>query len=555
MFMQFRFCATLAFGGLLFALPPRARATTAADLCPAGTGPCVVSRSVRVDDNSVIDTGTRHLVIAAGGVLIVDSGTMTLQADRLTIEDGGFLRALGTASEAGGTIHATANVIAVVGQVEVAGAPGGEVTLTSTGELTVTGAIDANARSRDEDGGAIMLQGATITLAGPVTANGGRDGLGGDVDVNSAGDLLVSRNVEASGGDGGSVDLVAGASGTGNLTVSQTGRVQADALTEDGFGESVSLSASGDGIANGHIIMHGLITVSGIAGGNAGAIDIDAAGDVRGTDTTAHIIASGGRPNGAGGEISITSTLGQYTCVATIEVRGNSAAPGGSLDLDFGGGIILATPIDARGGTVGGSILARASGDVTVETTLRSDGGVDDGGARIDLEGCTVVINPNAVLSSQGPNGINRLTGHDLTVVRGTMLANERNGLNEIVYGEARRRPVIFDSAQVVPNAVQTEDSRLAPCMPLVTLTPSRTPTSTRGPRTSTPSPTATLSICVGDCDGDKKVVVNELVLGVNVALLRQPLNTCRAFDPNDSGSVSVDELVRGVNSALHGCP
>lgn len=552
MFMRFRLCATVTFSGLLLGLPWRTLATTAADLCPAGTGPCIVSRSVRVDNNSVIDTGTRHLLIAAGGVLIVDSGTMTLKSDRLTIESGGALRALGTGSEAGGTIIASANVIAIVGRIETSGAPGGEVTLTSAGDLTVTGAIEANSRSRDEDGGSIVLQGTTVTLAGPVTANGGRDGLGGDVDVTSGGDLLISRNVEASGGDGGMLDLSAGASGAGNLTVSQTGRLVADALTEDGFAESISLDANGDGIANGHIIMNGLVTVSGLDGGNAGDVNIDAAGDVRGTDTTSHIIANGGRPNGAGGEVTITTTEGQYTCVAVIEVRGNSAAPGGSLSFDVGGGITLATPIDVRGGTLGGSISARASGDVTVDTTLRSDAGME-GAALIDLEGCTVVINPSAVLSSLGPRGTNRLTGRDLTVVRGTMQANAETGLNEVVYGGSRRRPVIFDSAEVNPSAVETEDTRLAPCGPVVTLTPTRTPTPTRPPRTSTPTPPQIT--CVGDCDGSGNVVVNELVLGVNIALVRQPLSLCLPFDPNSSGSVSVDELVRGVNNALRSCP
>lgn len=544
-------CATVALGGLLLMLPARSFATTTADLCPAGTGPCVVSRAVRVDDGSVIDTGARHLLIASGGSLLVDSGTMTLKSDRLTIEDGGALRALGTGTDSGGTIIATANVIAVVGRVETAGAPGGEVTLTSAGDLTVTGTIDVSSRSRDEDGGSIQLIGATITLAGPITANGGRDGIGGTVDITSRGDLLISRNIEASGGEGGSLDLVAGNSAGGNLTVSQSGRLQADALTEGGFGDAITLQANGDGSASGHIIMNGLITVSGIAGGNAGDVTVDADGDMRGTDVTAHIIASGGRPNGAGGDVSVTTTTGQYTCVAMIDVRGNSAAPGGTVSLDIGGGITLATPIDARGGTHGGTITAQASGDVSVDTTLQSDGGTD-GGALIDLEGCTVAVNPAAVLSSLGANGTNRLTGHDLTVVRGTMQASSDTGRNEIVYGGPRRRPVIFDSAEVVPAAMQVENTRLPPCGPVEAGTPTRTPTPTRAPRTSTPTPPDT---CVGDCNGGGTVVVNELVLGVNIALLRQPLSECLAFDPNGNGAVSVDELVRGVNNAVKGCP
>jgi hypothetical protein len=57
--------------------------------------------------------------------------------------------------------------------------------------------------------------------------------------------------------------------------------------------------------------------------------------------------------------------------------------------------------------------------------------------------------------------------------------------------------------------------------------------------------------LCVGDCDGSRKVTVNELVLGVNIALGSQPLCSCATFNENGNGTVDVAELVRGVNNAL----
>lgn len=60
--------------------------------------------------------------------------------------------------------------------------------------------------------------------------------------------------------------------------------------------------------------------------------------------------------------------------------------------------------------------------------------------------------------------------------------------------------------------------------------------------------------VCVGDCDGNRVVSVNELVRGVGIALQQQPLSSCTAFDPNESDSVTVNELVQGVNAALRGC-
>jgi len=59
---------------------------------------------------------------------------------------------------------------------------------------------------------------------------------------------------------------------------------------------------------------------------------------------------------------------------------------------------------------------------------------------------------------------------------------------------------------------------------------------------------------CLGDCDGDGEVAVNELVLGVNIALGMEEVSACSGFDGDGSGEVTVDELVTAVNNALSGC-
>lgn len=60
---------------------------------------------------------------------------------------------------------------------------------------------------------------------------------------------------------------------------------------------------------------------------------------------------------------------------------------------------------------------------------------------------------------------------------------------------------------------------------------------------------------CVGDCDGDGNVPINELIVGVNVALGGAPLESCAAMDRNRDGQVSIDELLAAVNNATNGCP
>jgi hypothetical protein len=63
------------------------------------------------------------------------------------------------------------------------------------------------------------------------------------------------------------------------------------------------------------------------------------------------------------------------------------------------------------------------------------------------------------------------------------------------------------------------------------------------------------VALCVGDCNTNQRVTVDELVLGVNISLDRQDIALCRAFDSSSNGKVEVNELVQGVNNSLAGCP
>ena len=60
---------------------------------------------------------------------------------------------------------------------------------------------------------------------------------------------------------------------------------------------------------------------------------------------------------------------------------------------------------------------------------------------------------------------------------------------------------------------------------------------------------------CVGDCDASGSVTVDELLIGLNVALGADGVDDCQAFEGRVDGAVTVDELVEGVQNALQGCP
>ena len=62
-------------------------------------------------------------------------------------------------------------------------------------------------------------------------------------------------------------------------------------------------------------------------------------------------------------------------------------------------------------------------------------------------------------------------------------------------------------------------------------------------------------SRCAGDCNNNGSVTVDELIKGVNIALGSALIGDCRAFDLNASATITVDELITGVNAALAGCP
>ena len=63
---------------------------------------------------------------------------------------------------------------------------------------------------------------------------------------------------------------------------------------------------------------------------------------------------------------------------------------------------------------------------------------------------------------------------------------------------------------------------------------------------------------CIGDCNADGGVAINELLLGVNIVLGSADIGMCAAFDccgPPGSCSPDITCLMRAVGDALYGCP
>ena len=59
---------------------------------------------------------------------------------------------------------------------------------------------------------------------------------------------------------------------------------------------------------------------------------------------------------------------------------------------------------------------------------------------------------------------------------------------------------------------------------------------------------------CAGDCDGDGRVEIDELILGVTIAVRNGSVAACPTLDTNGDGVVAINEVIAAVNKALNGC-
>lgn len=69
-----------------------------------------------------------------------------------------------------------------------------------------------------------------------------------------------------------------------------------------------------------------------------------------------------------------------------------------------------------------------------------------------------------------------------------------------------------------------------------------------------TPTPTPTPLPCVGDCNGDNLVTVDELLTMVNIALGNASVSICSQADATGDSQITVDENLAAVNNVLSGC-
>jgi len=188
----------LALGTVL--LPRLAGATTANDICPPGTDPCVLTSSLTVTPGvpTLLDFGNRAFQIASGRRLIVNDGdTLTIMARTVTLQTGAAISGPTGTRRTGATV-----IIVATGDIQfqrsggsidlAADGAAGTARITSTGgNITADG--DLIVKGTPGDGGLLtMCAGGTVTLTGTIRVSGGGDSLGGDVTVAAGGSIIAS---------------------------------------------------------------------------------------------------------------------------------------------------------------------------------------------------------------------------------------------------------------------------------------------------------------------------------------------------------------------------
>jgi hypothetical protein len=195
-----------------------------------------------------------------------------------------------------------------------------------------------------------------------------------------------------------------------------------------------------------------------------------------------------------------------------------------------------------------GSVVAR-SGQSEVVVTLSAD-------TTVDLTLLSVDLEFDAALCAQ-------IVGPRLERAGATAQDPQEGGVSCPATGRGRARIALFDlsGATVVPRG---QGPIAALVFGVRSDAPSRSfPLTLRLNEAADRTLTVPLTVgsgeldivqpCVGDCNADGSVTIDELTRGVNVALGTQPTTQCGSL-ADSQGVVTIAQLIKSVNNALNGC-
>jgi len=448
---------------------------------------------------------------------------------------------------------------------------GGEVTVLARGNALINGTISARGPGGETCGGFVCVEtGFNVTLAatGKLDLSGGCDG--GALALASGRDMVLNGFTDVSGTQGGSMG--------GDVTI-QAGDFKDDLLTT--VTQRMDVPTSGSLTLNNTIDVTSTPSCSVANGCGAGGTT-----DLEGCDITitqaGMVLASG--PDG--GENDFTARE-QLTVHGTLDAR-NTVAVGHAAGVNRFIYTNRKAPI-TQGSSIAPAVVPMSlttcpqegdtmppclnpcpvCGNGVVEVPETCDAGMippqscsgcsifcqiedcdDDlvctGDSCNPTFGCVnqptpMCIEPTATPTNTQPT--NTVTSTPTVTATGTITGT----------ATATGSPTATATATTTVTATGVPTpSATASATGVATPTGTATQIDTA---TETPSPQVTPTApCPGDCNGNGVVAVNELVIGVNIALGNAQVSVCPAFDRNGDQMVTISELVSAVNAALDGC-
>jgi hypothetical protein len=322
---------------------------------------------------------------------------------------------------------------------------------------------------------------------------------------------------------------------------------------------------SGGVIGNGGTLT---VTNSTFSGNSGGAVYNNSGGTVTITDSTFSGNTASTGSGGAifnGGTLTVINSTFSGNTISSYLGSGGIANSGGTLT------VINSTFSGNAGSEYGPSSLGNSttfSGTLTVTNTIVANstkgancsGTITDGGHNLDdgttcgfstangsLNDTNPLLELAGLASNGGPTQTIALQASSPAINAGdesVCSAAPVNNLDQRGYG----RPGVGETNCSIGAYEYNAQSSLGP-----TPTATETPVSTFSP-TSTPTavPTPTVVPCVGDCNGDGHVTVDEILTMVNIALGNAGASACPSGVAKTP--VTIDQILTAVNDALNGC-
>ncbi len=349
-------------GGRALQFGSAARVAVGVGTVSISAGPVRLLPGARITGGAGVG-GTNFEIVSSGSISLEGSGSTKSRIDVSAEAIAGAV-----------TLHATTG-ITISGDIVSDGrdqdADGGLIVLdTAAGDVGVTGALSVKGGSLSGGGSIFVSAGGNIDLAQIIDVSGGDFG-GGEVDAAAGGNVIVRQDVLAGGGgfsgDGGSLSIDAG--GTATILGTFKGPAAGDSEDGGGTGGDVEINADNDVVVSGQMQLTGgfpdgeggtffvqsggsfthtaaiQLLGNGIDG-CGGSMDVSAARDV----TLARIEVSGG--SCGAGDVTVQA-LGTVTVGGLIS--GDSTVglgSGGVISLQ-GRDVITNEVIRANGGSMG----------------------------------------------------------------------------------------------------------------------------------------------------------------------------------------------------------